>query len=63
MNVIRETVRVAKEEIESKPETYDKYYKFTKHTGFDKDKIGQTVIAEFLGGPWKVTGSSFFCID
>jgi len=51
MNVIRETVRVVKEEIEKDPELkkklYDKY-----HSALNQP-IGQTVISEFLGGPWK----------
>jgi hypothetical protein len=49
MNVIRETVRVAKEELERNPELYNKYYK-PRGAGHG---IGQTVISEFLGGPWK----------
>jgi hypothetical protein len=48
MNVIRETVRVVKEEMEKNPGVYNKYYK----PEGEGHGIGQTGISNFLGGPW-----------
>ena len=54
MNVIRETVRVVKEEIEKDPANYDKYYSSKQAaSSAEKKGIGQTAISEYLGGPWK----------
>ena len=54
MNVIRETVRVVKEEIEKDPANYDKYYSSKQAaSSAEKKGIGQTTISEYLGGPWK----------
>jgi hypothetical protein len=54
MNVIRETVRVVKEEMEKDPASYNKYYSSSQGSATAKEKgIGQTGISEYLGGPWK----------
>jgi hypothetical protein len=47
----RETVRVAKEQIEKDSGFHDKYRE-THPTGGNPN-IGQAAIAEYLGGPWK----------
>ena len=48
MNVIRETVRVAKEFLDKHPEVCSKYY---KPEGIGHG-LGRTGISNFLGGPW-----------